>query len=363
MTTVTEMTTANPLTDIVDTYAQARACVTPPLIVREGLRSVLNSSELPRVERVNAGHSNPTFAVEARGSRWILRRPPRPPFAASAHDVMREYRLLAALAERAVRAPAPFLACEDPSVLGAPFYLMHWIDGWVLRDSVPEVLEAPGQRELVANELVDALVELHAVEPAAVSGDAARRGSAYLARQLDTWSAQWRQIGTPAVPDVERVERWLRASIPSGVVPTLVHGDYKLDNVIFAAKAPPTLLAILDWELATVGDPLADLGYLTGTWVQQGEDPMRVGGVSTLTSTGFPGRRTLIERYARASGRDVDGLAWYQTLGLWKLAILLEASRRRYALGTIDDAYFSTLDEVVPHLASEAVGASQGSLI
>lgn len=350
--------------DIVDTWPQARQLPASPLIVREGVREVLGLADLPFVERIDAGHSNPTFMVVAGERRLILRRPPRPPYAAGAHDVLREYRILKALRSLPVRAPAAVAARADNRTIGAPFYLMEVIDGVVVRGAVPPPLDTPGERRRIAEELVDALVELHAVDPRDAGLGDASRGGEYLARQVALWSRQWEENQTRRVPELDEVTRRLRHSLPASPQITIVHGDYKLDNVLFALDAPARLVAILDWEMATLGDPLADLGYLSATWLDQGEDPDQVVGLSSATAeVGFPGRRQLAERYAAASGLGLENLAWYQTLALWKLAVLLEGSYRRYLAGSSPDAFFATLSTGVPRIAQRALAASEGALL
>ncbi len=353
------------LVDVVDTWAQAHLLDAPPLIVREGLRDVMGGAELPEVQRIDAGHSNPTFLVEHEGTRAILRRPPRPPFAPKAHDVLREHRILAALRDQPVRAPLPILACEDPAAIGAPFYLMEALDGIVLRDVTPAPLDGLRGHERAAEELVDALVELHAVPARDAGMGRAARGSTYLERQLGVWSGQWSRLNhTREIPAVEEVARRLEETRPASPRVAIVHGDYKLDNVLFAPSAPARLIAILDWEMATLGDPLADLGYLTATWVDPGEPADRLGGLSSVTAQpGFPSRRVLADRYAAASGLPLDSLAWYQALALWKLAILLEASYQRHLAGTTSDEFFATLEEGVPRIAEHALAAVTGALL
>jgi aminoglycoside phosphotransferase (APT) family kinase protein len=352
------------LCDIVDTWDEAAGLPQAPLVVRAGVREALGLAELPLVERIDAGHSNPTFLVACDGRRWILRRPPRPPFAPKAHDVLREYRFLRALRDEPVRTPMPVLACEDASLIGAPFYLMEALDGLVLRDDVPPPLDTPGERALAGRELVDALAELHAVEPERVGLGDPTHGATYLDRQVELWSDQWARHQTRAVPAVDEVTRRLRRRVPHPARVTIVHGDYKLDNVIFAPQAPARLVAILDWELATIGDPLADVGWLTAMWIDADEPPDRIAGLSTATmEPGFPSRRQLAERYAEDSGLPLDDLAWYQALALWKLAILLEGSYRRFLAGTTADAFFATLQEGIPQIAEQALAATDGALL
>lgn len=320
------------------------------------------------VERLAAGHSNLTFIVRRAGAdgEWILRRPPRGPLLPTAHDVIREHRVLDLLGRSgaAVRVPTVLLACTDPDVIGAPFYLMERVPGVVIRTELPDFV-GPSDRHRLGLELADALAELHAVptEPFVAAGIGKPEG--YLARQLKRWRGQFEGAlaGKAALdravrplPDYEVVSEWLGAHLPASGAPAVVHGDYKLDNVVVAPTADgPRITAILDWEMATVGDPLADLGYLLSLWVEPGEDVGVVaaaGAVSALP--GFATRAELVERYQERSGRSMTDVTFYVTLATWKLAILLEASYVRHLAGTTDDPFFETLDEGVPALLARA---------
>jgi aminoglycoside phosphotransferase (APT) family kinase protein len=355
---------ATVLQDVVDTWGEIGELEPPPLIVRERLRATLGCAELPDVERIDAGHSNPTFLVRSSEGCWILRRPPRPPFAPTAHDVLREHRILSALRDQPVRTPMPYLACDDPAVIGAPFYLMEALDGLVVRDVTPSPLDTPELRAGIAVELVDALAELHDVAPERAGLGHPGRGEAYLERQVELWATQWARNQTRPVPALEELTRRLRRNRPTSPRIAVVHGDYKLDNMLFARAAPARLTAILDWEMATLGDPLADLGYLTATWIDADEAPDRIAGLSTATmEPGYPTRRHLADRYANLTDLGLDELAWYQALALWKLAILLEASYRRFLSGTTEDAFFATLQGGVPRIAEQALDASAGALL
>jgi aminoglycoside phosphotransferase (APT) family kinase protein len=334
-----------------------------PLIVREALERLLGLGDL-EFERASAGHSNVTFFLEAGGRRLVLRRPPRGPFPPSAHDVLREYRILKGLEEFEVRVPKVVLACDDHEVIGAPFYVMERIDGVVADAATPAPLDNPADRGRMGEELIDTLVELHRVDwRRSEALSRIGRANGYLERQVDLWSKQWKRQKTREVEVIERTGEALRRSLPTSPPATVVHGDYKLDNVAFAPASPARLVAILDWEMATIGDPLADLGFLTATWLQ-GDDPERLLGLSRApTEPGYPTRADLVARYAAASGLDTSGLAWYQALALWKLAILLEGSYRRFQAGTTDDPFFARLETGVPSLAEQAAEALRGGLI
>jgi aminoglycoside phosphotransferase (APT) family kinase protein len=320
------------------------------------------------VERLAAGHSNLTFVVRraAAGTEWILRRPPLGPLLPTAHDVIREHRVLDLLARSGapVRVPTVVLACEDPAVLGAPFYLMERVPGTVIRTDLPDFVGA-GDRHQLGLELVDALAELHAVPTEPFVARGIGRPEGYLARQLKRWRGQFdgalaakAALDRPvrALPDYGVVSEWLGAHLPESGAPAVVHGDYKLDNVVVAPTGDgPRITAILDWEMATVGDPLADLGYLLSMWVATGEDvgPLALAGAVT-TQPGFASRGELVDRYQERTGRSMTDVTFYVTLAGWKLAILLEASYARHLAGTTDDPFFAVLDEGVPALLARA---------
>lgn len=334
----------------------------PPLVDEVALGGYL-AEHLPGagdlvVTRHQAGHSNETFFVSKGDTEYVLRRPPLGAFLPSAHDVAREYRVLTALGETSVRVPRTILMCEDESVIGAPFYLMEKATGVVIRDALPDDLDEGG-RAVLGEELVDSLVELHAVDPDACGLADFGRPSGYLERQLRRWTGQMELTlpFTRPLPDLESVGRWLGDNLPSSPATTLVHGDYKLDNVMFSLDGGPKLSAILDWEMSTLGDPLADLGWLISFWREPGD---RADDIFAETSRvtelpGFRSRRELMDRYASATGRDVSGLAWYQVLAIWKLAILLEGSYARHLAGMTDDPFFARMEQGVPALATRAL--------
>ena len=307
------------------------------------------------VERLAAGHSNLTFVVGRDGREWILRRPPQGPLLPTAHDVIREYRVMDLLRRSGcgVRVPAVTLACEDPDVIGAPFYLMERVGGEVIRERLPD-WAGEEQRRAIAFEMVDALAELHSapVEPFVDAGIG--KPSGYLARQLRRWRGQREGAKTRELPDYDVLSAWLDEHLPMDAGTAVVHGDYKLDNVVMSADGP-RLTAILDWEMATVGDPLADLGYLMSFWIEAGEvDEFAEVAGNVTKEPGFPTRAEMVERYAARSGRDVSDLTAYVVLAVWKLAILLEGSYSRHLAGTTDDPFFALLDKGVPALLARA---------
>ena len=307
------------------------------------------------VERLAAGHSNLTFVVRRGDAEWILRRPPQGPLLPTAHDVIREYRVLDLLGRSGcgVRVPTVTLACEDPDVIGAPFYLMERVPGEVIRTALPE-WAGEAERRVIGFELVDALAELHAAPVAPFVEAGIGKSTGYLQRQLRRWRGQREGAKTRELPDYDVLSAWLEEHLPRQAASSLVHGDYKLDNVAVSADGP-RLTAILDWEMATVGDPLADLGYLMSFWIEPGErDEFSEVAGNVTTSPGFPTRDELVARYASRSGRDVTDLTAYVVLAIWKLAILLEGSYSRHLAGTTDDPFFALLDKGVPALLARA---------
>lgn len=333
-----------------------------PLVDLEALTRFLDD-RLPgtgpfRVERHRAGHSNETFFVSRSDREWVLRRPPRGAFLPTAHDVLREHRVLAALADTPVRAPRPVLACEDESVIGAPFYLMERVDGVVVRHGLPGFLDEAG-RAVVGAELIEALAELHAVDWKAAGLAGWGKPSGYLERQVRRWAGQLQLATrfTRPLPDLFRLADWLSETLPPSPESTIVHGDYKLDNVVLAPGRPVRLAAILDWEMSTIGDPLADLGYLLSFWREEGDppDPVLADQLELTREPGFPSRSDLVARYRARTGRQTGDLTWYVVLATWKLAILLEGSYARHLTGVTDDPFFARLEEGVPALARRAL--------
>ena len=336
----------------------------PPLVDEAALAAFLDEhmddrADL-RVERHQAGHSNETFFLERGGRELVLRRPPLGAFLPSAHDVGREYKVLTGLKETAARVPRTLLMCEDESVIGAPFYVMERVRGVVIRDELPDVFDE-SRRARLGEELVDALIELHGVDLDASGLAGFAKPTGYLERQLKRWTGQLELTlpHTRPMPDLERIGEWLRTNRPESQATTLVHGDYKLDNVMFAGDGsePARLLAILDWEMSTLGDPLADLGWMISFW-READDPVVEVFARTTQVTELPGfssRADLIERYARGTGRRVESLDWYVVLAVWKLAILLEGSYARHLAGMTDDPFFAHMEQGVPALAQRAL--------
>jgi len=337
----------------------------------ERLPSSAGAGSPLQVERHRAGHSNETFFVTRGPDRWVLRRPPRGAFLPTAHDVTREHRVLSALTGTGVRSPRPILLCTDETVIGAPFYLMERVDGDVIRDDLPGALAGDADpaalvgRRRIGEELVDALVELHAVDRIAVGLEGFGRPEGYLERQVRRWQGQLALTEplTRHVPELHRAGDWLATNLPAPGPATIVHGDYKLDNVVMDVRSPDVvrLAAILDWEMSTVGDPLADLGWMLSFWREAGDvEDVELHVNAPTASPGFPSRAELVERYEAKASRHVGDLRFYLTLAVWKLAVLLEGSYARHLTGVTDDPFFAEMEHAVPALGRRALALAHG---
>ncbi|MFP5308340.1 MAG: phosphotransferase family protein [Actinomycetes bacterium] len=285
---------------------------------------------------IAGGRSNLTYRVrDAEGRRFVLRRPPLHSVLESAHDVAREHRIMAALAGSDVPVPEQVGVETDPAVTGAPFYVMRHVDGLVVRTPEDAARDLdPAARVRAGQDLVDTLVRLHAVDPDEVGlGDLARRDG-YIERQLKRWKGQLEKGSTRELPLLHEVHARLAADVPAQGPASIVHGDYRLDNLMVSPRGD--VLAVLDWELCTLGDPLADVGLLQVYWTEPGEDELNPLGASPTSVDGFPTRAELTERYAQASGRDLSQLDFYVAFGFWKLAIILEGVYQRFTAGAYE---------------------------
>ena len=352
--------------DIVQTQEQGQANSRVPLLVIEPLRAFLDEHGIGegeiRASSIGDGHSNVTYLIERGGHEVVLRRPPRPPLPPSAHDVLREARLLRALQDTPARVPRVLAVCADTEVIGAPFYVMEFVPGEVIVASVPAALDTPAERRRIGEQLIDALVEIHAVDWRAVGLEGFGKPTGYLERQLRRFRGLWELNKTREIDAVERVGGWLEQNMPESGPATIVHGDFRLGNTIFASGAPARLAAVLDWEMATIGDPLADLGYLCMMWTER-DDPS--GGLREALATvtrreGFPTREELIGRYEERTGRSMKDLRWYTTLAVWKSVVFMEGNYKRAVAGTTDDPYLKTFGEGVLELASQAEAIAYG---
>jgi aminoglycoside phosphotransferase (APT) family kinase protein len=353
--------------DIVRSPDEADANSRAPLLVLEPLMSFLDEHGLGEGEieasPIGDGHSNVTYLIERGGSEMVLRRPPRPPLPPSAHDVLREARLLSALRDTPARVPDVLAVCDDPTTIGAPFYVMERIEGDVIVSSIPPALDTPAERGRIGEELVDSLVEIHAVDWRAAGLEDFGKPTGYLERQLRRFLGLWELNKTREIAAVETVGSWLAEHLPSSGPATIVHGDYRLGNTIFAAEPPARLAAVLDWEMATIGDPLADIGYLCMMWTEAGDPQvgLREALGRVTREEGFPTRAELVARYEERSGRSMMDIRWYTTLALWKSIVFMEGNYKRAISGTTDDPYLKQFGDGVLELARQAETVARGA--
>jgi aminoglycoside phosphotransferase (APT) family kinase protein len=307
----------------------------PTAELRDFLDAHLGDAQAISVEPMVGGGSCEIFALERGDERWVLRRAPSHASSATAHDVLREFRILDAIKDEAVLIARPVLACDDPAVFGAPFYVMARIDGVPVRGGIPDAWTAtPDEQPRALEQLIDALVAIHAVDWQQCGlGELAHTGP-YLERQVGRWLSQLDSYGGRELPLAARVAAWLEDRRPADQVPALAHGDYKLDNVLFAEAAPPHLLAVVDWEMASIGDPLIDLAWaMIFHPGPEGTMPLGVAGTPGFDRSRVPPRASLVARYGESSGRDVSGIDWYDVFARWKLAIVLEGSYAKFQRG------------------------------
>jgi aminoglycoside phosphotransferase (APT) family kinase protein len=335
--------------------------VLPPLIVEESVAAFLDGHGLGRgpvtATRIgDGGGSNFTFLIERGGERFVLRRPPRPPLPPSAHDMVREARLQQAIRAAGFTRLAEIVAvCDDEAVIGVPFYVMRHLDGHVITQELPPGLESPAARHALGLDLVETLAEIHAADVSTPALAAFRRAGSYLERQVRRFTDLWQINKTRELPHVDDVARLLAEQLPEPLPPTVVHGDYRLGNMMVMPAEPTRIRAVLDWEMGAIGDPRADVGYLLATYSEPGGRPSPLGSSPVTTEPGFPSRSELVARY----GRDVEPLGWFEALALWKAAVFCEAIYGRYIRGELgaEDTRAAIFEHAVPMLADTALEA------
>jgi aminoglycoside phosphotransferase (APT) family kinase protein len=315
---------------------------------------------------VGHGRSNITYRMEADGQAWVLRRPPLSHVLPTAHDMKREFRVISALEGTAVPVPHAIALCEDKDVIGAPFYVMSFVEGFVPTDPrvVAEKFDEAARRRL-GEELIDTLVAFHAVDPASVGLADFGKPEGYIARQVRRFTGQLEQSTVRKVPELEELGRRIARAVPQEADHTLVHGDYRLDNCVVSEDGH--IAAVLDWEMATLGDPLADVGSQYMYWPEPGgAGAMPAGGVSSgpvLSLPGFPTRSEALARYAEKSGRDVSQLDFYAALAFFRLAVILEGIHARYLEGGTVGAGFETMAAQVLVLTRQGLAVTEQSSI
>lgn len=336
----------------------------PPGISYQGVQTFLSRTlgaqvDDLRIELVAGGSSNLTYLLRGKGSTWVLRRPPLGFVLPTAHDMQREFTVLSALRDSDVPVPKVVGLCVDPAVIGCPFYVMEYCEGVVPNGGWPAgFCQSPAQCQMLSIDFVEGLARLHRVNFKAVGLADFGRPEGYLARQVERWIDQWKRASTGDLPEVDELARRLRAAVPPTQRSTIVHGDYRLGNVVFARAESPYVRAILDWEMATIGDPLADLGYTLIYWSEIDDlsrQPPRPRRSLLSARDGFLTREELVNEYSRRTGFDVHHVPFYEVLALFKLGVITEGIYARYLQGKTVGARFAGMTRQSPTLFLDAL--------
>lgn len=326
------------------------------------LRGRLTGSEHPlTVRQFGGGAANLTYLLDYGEVEYVLRRPPLGPVAQSAHDMGREYKVLSVLYQAFPLAPRAFLYCDDLEVIGAPFFVMERHHGIVVRRKLPEQFATnPDAPRRMSEALADALAAFHAVDYAALGLSDLGHAEGFVSRQIEGWYNRWGKAKHEEVPDLETVYDWLRTHQPETTQFSLIHNDYKLDNVMLDADDPGRIVAIFDWDMCTLGDPLSDLGALLCYWTEPDDPPYLRQNAMMPTHPGFLTRAELVARYAEKSGRSVTDIRFYHALGLFRLTVIIAQIYIRFLRGQTQDQRFAAFGPMIPLLARAAKETALG---
>jgi aminoglycoside phosphotransferase (APT) family kinase protein len=317
---------------------------------------ILDQREAMRVSQFPGGHSNLTYHVRFGSSELVVRRPPVGPVPPTAHDMAREYRWLSAVHPVFPLAPRVYALCEDPAVIGSVFYVMERRHGIVIRhEEPPMVHNRPDVRRDISVALIDALADLHSIEIEDAGLTHLGKPHGFVERQVRGWTDRWDRSKTSELPEMERLARWLIESLPPNPErPTIVHGDFKLDNLMLDATDPSRIVAVFDWEMAALGDPLVDLGILLAYWVPSAPPDQHDSLATVTTTTGWLTAREIIERYAARTGRDLTTLKFFEVFALFKVAVVIQQIYYRFVKGQTTDRRFANFESRVTSLARRA---------
>src|ERR1051325_5226244 len=335
--------------------------------LRAHLPSEFDQDAAIAITQFPGGHSNLTYLISYGASEFVLRRPPLGPVAPTAHDMPRECKLLSVIHPHFPLAPRPLLLCEDTSVIGAPFYLMERRRGLIVTFKVPEQIgDDLAIRRRLSENVVDTLVTLHAVDIHSTGIAQIGKPAGFVARQVRGWADRWQRAKTGELAEMDEVVAWLKERIPAhnDSEATIVHNDFKLDNIMLDADDPARVVGVLDWEMCTVGDPLIDLGLLLCYWTMNGVKSKHDANSSLRAVTNGPGwltREEIIERYGRATGRDISRIAFYETFARFKVAVVVQQIYFRYVKGQTSDERFQNFDQLVGELTREALDLAEAS--
>jgi len=326
------------------------------------LEAKLGSRQPLEIRQFPSGFSNLTYLLQYGGRELVLRRPPFGANVKSGHDMEREYRVLSLLKPVFGKVPEPIAYTDDLEILGAPFYLMQRVPGVILRGQTPQGLQAsPETMRKLSEMLVDTLVEIHAIDIEKTGLLQMGKPGGYVQRQVEGWTKRYQAAQTDDVPDMERVAAWLAANRPPERYVSFIHNDFKYDNAVFN-ESLTEITAILDWEMATVGDPLMDLGTSLGYWIEAGDPPV----MRTFNLTHLPGnltRQEVVRRYAEKSGRNVDNALFYFVFGSYKIGVIIQQIYARYRKGLTQDPRFAMLGEAMQACAQMAANAIEKNRI
>lgn len=317
------------------------------------------------VEQFPSGFSNLTYLVKVGERQFVLRRPPFGAKIKSAHDMGREFKILKALSSSYAKVPKPYLYSEDEAIIGAPFYIMERVEGVILRAKMPDAMKPkPNTMQGIAKGLVDTMVELHQVDYEAVGLGELGRPNGYVERQIEGWTKRYFKSKTDEVGSIEKVAKWLHENMPKESGASLIHNDYKYDNLVLDSDDWTKVIAVLDWEMSTIGDPLMDLGTSIGYWVNR-NDPewMQQMALSPTTLPGNPSRGELVQMYAEKSGREIDNIVFYYVYGIFKIAVISQQIYYRYKHGQTQDKRFAALIGAVKGLGAMSMQAIQKNQI
>lgn len=321
------------------------------------LRGKLDGSDLPMtVRQFGGGAANLTYLLTfGETHEYVLRRPPLGPIAKSAHDMGREYKVLSVLHQVFPYAPRAYLYSEDERIVGAPFVVMERRKGTVVRRALPEhYAKLPDAPRLLSEAFIDSLAQFHAVDYEAIDLTDLGKPEGFVERQIEGWYRRWNNAKQDDDPNMDFVYDWLRQNVPASMFATLVHNDYKLDNTMFATDDPSQMVAVFDWDMCTLGDPLCDVGALLTYWTQPDDPPLMQATTTMPILDGFLTRQEMLERYAVKSGRDLSNIAFYHALGLFRLAVIAQQIYIRYVRGQTQDERFAGLGAVVEALGQLA---------
>jgi aminoglycoside phosphotransferase (APT) family kinase protein len=333
-------------------------------VVAAYLRGKVPNGDLPlEILQFPGGHANLTYLLRYGDREYVLRRPPLGPIAPRSHDMVREYKALAALGPYYTPAPRVYVLCEDLAVIGAPFFVMERRHGIVVRRTMPpEIPDDPAIRRRIGEAAIDALADLHAVPVAGTDVAALGKPEGFVERQIRGWAERWQRAKTEELPTMESLARWLVARIPPAVDATVVHNDFKLDNMMLDRVDPGRVVAVLDWDMTTLGDPRIDVGTLLGYWPEASDPPERLAiAMQPTFLEGFPTRAEIIARYAARSGRDLGAIRFFEIFALFKLAVVLQQIYVRFVRGQTKDDRFAAMGESVRRLA-EIASDARGTL-